>query len=953
MPGVYRPTGSLLSYAFFSLPMNNKYLSQLVIIVTTSLLLLSTTVAQSIRGHVTDATTGADLPGVSILVQGTTTGAITDANGTYTLALDPGTYTLRISFVGYTTQNPSVQVTAGTTATVNTQLVESLASLNEVVVIGSRSTQARSSTQTVAPVDVIQSRDLLATGRIDITQQLNFVAPSFNSSRQTVSDGTDHVDPATLRGLGPDQVLVLLNGKRQHNQALINLNGTIGRGSVGTDLNAIPSTAIERVEVLRDGASSQYGSDAIAGVINLRLKEQPGTTVNAQLGQQYKGDGQVAQIGINHGLKLGEKGFLSLTGEVRHRGATNRAGDYNGPVYVNWNTISQQTGEANTAYLARRENLYQQDQTLIRQNNFSLQNNLQVGQARVDNAGFFLNSRVPIRGTSASVYATGGLNYRRGLAAGFYRYPYQTTQVITSIYPNGFLPNIQSTINDQSLLVGVNGETKGWRWDLSNVYGGNSFRFDVTNSNNASLSYLGSTNNPTSFYAGTLSFYQNTADLSAAKDFGKQLGLTSFNVAAGLTYRNDRYRIKPGEAASYLNFSPQSGQAGGSQVFPGYQPANVVNAHRQVYGGYVDLESDITDRLLVDVAGRYEYYSDFGSNLAGKLAARYRFSEAFSLRGSVSNGFRAPNLHQRYYSAISTVFVSTGTGLEARQTGTYRNDSPIAQAFGVPSLGAEQSTNFSIGITSRPLSNISLTIDAYQINIRNRIIYSNQFARGTVGAGLTVATVLNSAGQTDVNSAQFFANAVNTQTQGLDIVLATNPRLSTGTLDITLAANFNQTKLVGDIQRPANVPNDATFGNFLFNRQDSARLTVAQPRNKIQLTFNYRLRKFSVVLRFSRFGTVQAYDPINPALDEYQNPKLVTDLSGSYRVLKNLNLTIGANNLFDVYPDPLRITNYPTPERYGSAALDNSSNGRFVYNRSATQFGFNGGYYFANLSASF
>ncbi|GAB4029545.1 TonB-dependent receptor [Spirosoma jeollabukense] len=933
--------------------MKNDYIVRSLIV--SSLLLVVcqlTTTAQSIRGQVTDATTGASLPGVSVLVIGQTTGAITDANGFYTLSVSAGSYTLRFSFVGYTTQNLPAQVSETSTTTLNVRLAETLASLNEVVVVGSRSTQARTSTETVAPVDVIQSRDLVATGQIDLTQQLNFVAPSFNSSRQTVSDGTDHIDPATLRGLGPDQVLVLLNGKRQHNQALININGTIGRGSVGTDLNAIPSSAIERIEVLRDGASSQYGSDAIAGVINLRLKEQPGTTVNAQLGQQYKGDGQVAQVGINHGFKLGEKGFLSVTGEFRHRGATNRAGDYTGPVYVNWN-VGQQTGETTEAFIARRQALYQQDQALIRQNNFSVQNNLQVGNARIDNAGFFLNARVPITGTNASFYASGGLNYRRGLAAGFYRYPYQTTQVITALYPNGFLPNIQSTINDQSLLVGINGETKGWRWDISNVYGGNSFRFDVTNSNNASLAYLGTFNNPTAFYAGTLSFYQNTADVSAAKDFGKQLGLTSFNVAAGLTYRNDQYRIKPGEAASYLNFSPTSGQVGGSQVFPGYQPANAVNAHRYVYGAYVDLESDVTERLLLNVAGRFEQYSDFGGNLAGKLAARYRFSEAFSLRGSLSNGFRAPSLHQRYFSAISTVFVSNGTSLEPRQTGTFRNDSPIAQAFGVPSLGAERSTNYSIGITSRPLPNVSVTIDAYQINIRNRIIYSNQFSRGSTGAGLIVANILNGAGQTDVNSAQFFANAVNTQTQGIDIVMATNPRLATGTLDITLAANFNQTKVVGDIQRPANIPTDATFGNFLFNRQDSARLTVAQPRSKIQLTFNYRLRKFGVVLRFSHFGTVQAYDPANPALDEIQNPKLLTDLNVSYRILKNLNITVGANNLFDVYPDPLRVTNYPTPERYGSAALDNSSFGRFIYNRSATQFGFNGGYYFVNLSASF
>lgn len=910
----------------------------------------TTVLAQSVRGRVTDATNGTNLPGVSVVVVGTTTGTTTDSQGQYSLRLDPGSYTLRISFIGYQTETVPVQVTAGTTATADVRLKESLASLTEVVVVGSRSTQARTSTETVAPVDVIQSRDLQATGQVDLTQQINFVAPSFNSSRQTIADGTDHIDPATIRGLGPDQVLVLLNGKRRHNQALINVNGTIGRGSVGTDLNAIPATAIERIEVLRDGASSQYGSDAIAGVINLRLKERPGTTVNAQLGQYYAGDGRIAQIGVNHGFKIGEQGFLSLTGEFRHRGGTNRSGDYNGPVYVNWN-VGRNTGETDAAYAARRQGLYQQDQALIQQNKFNLSKNMQVGNSQVDNAGIFLNSRIPI-GTKAGFYATGGINFRKGKAAGVYRYPFQTAQVITAVYPNGFLPNIESTINDQSLLVGVNGESNGWRWDISNVYGGNSFRFNVTNSNNASQFAQGASAQ-TSFYAGTLSFYQNTADATIAKDFGSQIGLKTFNVAAGASYRLDFYRIKAGEEASYRNYDPAAGRIGGAQVFPGFQPTNEVNATRNVGGVYVDIETDINEHLLLNTAGRYENYSDFGGNFAGKFAARYKFTEAFSLRGTISNGFRAPSLHQRYYSAISTVFVSTGQGLEPRQTGTFRNDSPIAQAFGVPSLSSERSVNYSVGITSRPVSNMSITVDAYQIDIRNRIIYSNQFARAASGAGLIVANILNGAGQQEVNAAQFFSNAVSTRTRGIDIVVATSPRLNRGSLDLTLAGNFNETRLVGAIQRPANLPADAAFGNFLFNRQDSARLTSAQPRSKISLNANYRFNKFGAVLRFTRFGEVVTLDPINPGLDERFSPKLVTDFSVSYRVLKNINLTLGANNILDVYPDKLTKTLQPTPERFGSAVLDNSSFGRFIYSRAATQFGFNGGYYFLNVSASF
>ncbi|QJW88033.1 TonB-dependent receptor [Spirosoma taeanense] len=929
----------------------NYMLNQFVLSVVLGLLTITCAFAQVVQGRVTDASSSAGIPGVTIVVLNTNLGTTTDASGSYSLSLSPGSYTLRVSFVGYQTQSVPITITSSGTVTADVALRESPSSLSEVVVIGSRSTQARTSTETVAPVDVIQSRDLVATGQVEPTQQLNFVAPSFNSSRQTIADGTDHIDPATIRGLGPDQVLVLLNGKRRHNQALININGTIGRGSVGTDLNAIPSAAIERIEVLRDGASSQYGSDAIAGVINLRLKERPGTTVNAQIGQQYAGDGQLAQIGINHGIKIGQKGgFLSLTGEFRHRGATNRVGNYNGPVYVNWN-VGRASGETDAAYIARRQGLHNQDQALIRQNNFNLSNNMQIGNSRVDNAGFFLNTRLPLS-AKAAFYATGGVNYRNGKAAGFYRYPYQTTQVITALYPNGFLPNIESTINDQSLLAGFNGESNGYRWDISNVYGGNAFRFDVTNSNNASQ-YAQGANAQTEFYAGTLSFYQNTANASVAKDYGSSLGLKSFNVAVGAEYRLDFYKIKPGEEASYRNYDPASGRAGGAQVFPGYQPANAVNAKRNVLAGYVDIETDLTDQLLFNTAARYENYSDFGGNFAGKLAARYKFSEAFSLRASVSNGFRAPSLHQRYFSAISTVFVSTGQGLEPRQTGTFRNDSPIAQAFGVPSLTAERSMNYSVGVTSRPLPNLSITIDAYQIAIRDRIIYSDQFSRGTTGAGLIVANILNGAGQTDVNSAQFFANAVNTQTRGIDVVIATSPRLNRGSLDLTLAANFNETRLTGSIKRPANLPNDATFGNFLFNRQDSARLTLAQPKSKVSLTGNFRLNKFGAVLRFTRFGEVTTYDPANPLLDEAFKPKIVTDFSVSYRVFKNLTATLGANNIFDVYPDKLKQVFQPTPERFGAAVLDNSSFGRFIYSRNATQFGFNGGYYFLNLSASF
>jgi iron complex outermembrane receptor protein len=894
--------------------------------------------ATKVSGKVTDAS-GSGIPGASVSVAETVQGTITDANGQYSLQLNPGSYKLRFSFIGYETKIQEVTV-GNDPLVLDVALEESVTSLSEVVVVGSRSTTVRTNIETTVPVDIITSKELQSTGQIEPTQMINLVAPSFNSARQTVADGTDHIDPATIRGLGPDQVLTLVNGKRRHNQALINVNGTVGRGSVGTDLNTLPTAAIERIEVLRDGAASQYGSDAISGVINVVMKKEAGTSANAHWGRQYAGDGRNLTFGLYHGLKVGKKGIISAAVDLRFRGATNRAGDYTGPVYVRWD---------NVADLALRQQRFDQDQALIRQNNFDLSKNMLIGNSAVNNYGGMLNGSLPL-GAKTSFYFTGILNYRQGEAAGFYRYPFQTTQVISELYPNGFLPRINSTIWDRSWLMGVSGELgNGWRWDLSNVFGGNSFQFDVSNSNNASQFALGR-NAPTSFYAGQLGFNQNTSDFSIAKDFGKQLGLTSFNVASGLNYRLDNYRIEAGEDASWQNVAPTSGRVGGAQVFPGFQPTNEVNRTRNIFGAYLDLETDLTKRLLVNLAGRFENYSDFGSNFAGKLSARYKFAEAFSFRAAVSNGFRAPSIHQRYFSAVSTVFVSVAGQLEPRQQGTFRNDSPVAAAFGIPSLKAERSTNLSVGVTSQIAKSVTLTVDLYQIDIRDRIVLTSSFVRGASGTGLQIAQILDGAGQRDVNSAIFFTNAVNTRTRGLDLVLSASPQLGQGTLGITLAGNLNRTEVQGTPQVSATLPPDQ-FGNQIFNRQERSRLELAQPRSKFTLGLNYRLNKFSTNLRLTRFGQVETYDPADPRLDEVFSPKVVSDLSVSYKVAKFLQVVIGANNLLDVYPDRLQKVQALTATN--TVALDNSSFGRFVYSRNATQFGFNGGYYYVSLNANF
>ena len=868
----------------------------------------------SLRGSVRDAN-GLPMAGASVILDGTKRGTVSDASGNYELKVSPGNYTLIVSYVGVVTQRKQVTVTAGSVSENNFDMQNS-GDLNRVIVVGSRSSISRSRTQTPVPVDVITNRELNLTGQIEPTQMINFVAPSYNSSRQTVADGTDHIDPATIRGLGPDQTLVLVNGKRRYNTALLNVNGTVGRGSVGTDLNAIPASAIDRVEVLRDGAASQYGSDAIAGVINVVLKKNvTGTTLYTHFGKQYEGDGAVQQVGINKGMSLGKKGgYFNISGDIRHRDATNRSGDYTGTVYTNDVTLDEQ---------------------IIAQRGFSRKNNMHIGNSEVRNYGVMVNMGYPFK-KDVQFLLTAGYNYRDGKGAGFYRYPKQTTQVIAELYPDGFLPVINSIIRDKYLTAGFEGKlASNWSWDISQALGGNSFRFDVTNSNNASQYALKETA-PTEFYAGKLLFSQYTTNLNVSRDLGANMGLKSFNLAAGAEFRSDNYSMEEGEEASYLNYDPSSGKVGGAQVFPGFQPANAVDERRNVFGGYVDIETDINDKLLLNAAGRYEHYSDYGSSFAGKFAFRYQLFDKLAIRGAFSNGFRAPSMHQRFFSAISTVFIQTSSGLQPFQQGTFRNNSTVAQAFGIPSLDAETSTNYSLGLTSRLANNkLSITVDGYLIDIDHRIVLSSSFRRfnapeaGAVDAILSQYPELN-----DVSSVIFFTNAIDTRTQGIDAVISFTDKLGNGQFALTGAANFNKTNVQGEAR--VSTITDPTLQARLFARDEEGRVEEAQPRHKISINFTYKVAKWTFNVRSTDFGKVATRDPGNAALDEFFSSKTVTDASMSYKIANLVNITIGANNIGDTYPDKLKN-------------FANTGEGRFAYSRAATQFGFNGGYYYTSL----
>ena len=931
--------------------------------------------AQSIRGTVTDPA-GQPIPGATVSVANSNRGTVSNPSGNYTLSVEPGSYQLQVSSVGYETTTLPVTVQTGETVA-DVTLRESATALQEVAVIGSRSATARTNIQTPVPVDVISARELKSYAQTDVTQILNFVAPSFSSNRQTVSDGTDHIDPASLRGLGPDQVLVLINGKRRHSTALVNINGTFGRGTVGTDLNAIPVAAIERIEVLRDGAAAQYGSDAIAGVINIVLKKDTPWAVSALYGQSLTNtlgrnftDGRTTQVDLSKGFKLGSKGFFNIGAQYLDRGATNRGGVDTRPLLYRGVWPATPAGTMDVA--AYRQQLKATDDARAQAAGLD-RNNMRVGNAAVRNLGLLTNGAYNLGRTE--LYWQAGITNKQGNAAGFYRLPSQTTQVDTTIYPNGFLPQINTDVYDVSASAGLRGKVGGWNYDLSNTYGTNRIRFDITNTLNASLP---AGTSPREFFAGKLIFAQNTVNFDVNKRYEFGGVLTSLNTAFGAEYRVDTYQIGAGEELSYSFGQPSRGTEGrrigtaftaaGSQVFPGFKPANELSKSRNNKAVYADFEGELGKRVLLGLAGRYENYSDFGSNFSYKATGRVTIVGDLALRGAVASGFRAPSLHQRYFNNESTQFVNS----VPRQVLTVNNDNPIVRQFGVESLKPEISQSYSVGLTGKLGRSLTFAVDAYQIGIKDRIVFSSQFVReGATATSQTINRILDTADPNrQINSVQFFTNAIDTRTNGLDVVLTERLKFGKSTLTLTAAANFNKTE-VTNVKPPSSIEGNQSLVNSLFDRQERARFESSVPRSKINLSAAYALGKWNFLARTVRFGEVTYINPTAPGTltagvpfpvenDQTFSPKWVTDLTVSYQLTKNLNATIGANNLLDVYPDraylnPRNNVNNVSadPTLSYSGGLDNTSNGRFLYGRAVQQFGFNGRFVFARLAASF
>lgn len=863
------------------------------------------------------------LPGASVTLRGGR-GTATDAQGRFSIPANPGE-TITISNVGYQTR----QLTVPAEGPLTIVLEAGQTQLTDVVVVGSRS-GARTVLNSPVPVDVLPIASLQRTlPQNDLNQLLTYVAPSFQANRQSSSDGTEHIDPASLRGLGPDQTLVLINGKRRHTTSLLNNQGTFGNGTVGTDLNAIPVSAIERVEVLRDGASAQYGSDAIAGVINIILKRNTGKLdLQATTGITKRGDGGLLRLNANYGAGLGKNGgFINLSAEGYTRGNTSRTQNHDLIIF------DQSAQGYFFAYPFAGDNGQDADKSRalddqvlsqrgLRRDDF----NFQVGDAAVNNINTFLNLRLPFANGKTAFYAFGGYNYRRGQGYGFRRLPSDASTMVYPIFPNGFQPTTNSDIQDRSLAVGLTTRIGEWQVDLSNTVGNNRFDYTVSNTVNASLQER----SPTSFRAGGHAFTQNTINLDATRYYG---GVArGLNLAVGAEFRAEQYRIRAGEEASWRNYglvtgpdgqiSNPTGLAGGSQSFPGFTPDNAVTASRSNSALYVDTELDVTRRWVVSAAGRFENYTDFGTTLNYKVSSRLGLTDALALRGAVSTGFRAPSLHQQYFSYVSTTILSDG---QLGQSGFFRNNSALAQGLGIPKLKQETAQNLSVGLTVNPAgSRFGLSVDAYRIRVEDRIVLTGLFGYDPFGSPVPAVQALFAPFQAD--GGRFFANGINTTTRGIDLVLTHTASLGTGRLSTVLSANFNRTEADDQLNIPDRL---AGQEDVFFSPNERGLIETTNPRQKINLTLTYTINRFTAALANVYFGQVTRNGFPFGEVQTFGG-KVVTDLSLTYALRPNLTLTAGSNNLLNVYPD--------------SQVYSNSYYGVFRY--APVQQGFNGAFYF-------
>jgi iron complex outermembrane receptor protein len=833
----------------------------------TAMLLFAALSSFGQRGTVTGKVTGTDgepLIGAAVQVQGSSLGTVTDVDGSYSLSLDAGTYTLEVSYIGYANTQRSATVVSGAVLNMDVALEPGATELMEVVVaVGSRSSQ-RTITDSPVPIDIVSSKELMATGQPSFDRSLQYKVPSFNTVQTPVNDATSLLDPYEIRNMGPSRTLVLINGKRKNLSSLIYIQTSPGRGEGGADLAAIPQDAIKRVEILRDGASAQYGSDAIAGVINVILKDKHEYgTATLNTGITSEGDGEMVGISVNNGANFLKTGFINYTMALSHKELTNRpgkvdaegeAGDFGADIdYVkNFLALNPYAGNIN-------------------------------GDPERTTSQFLVNAGLPVN-SSSMIYGNAAYVYKKINSFANYRTPYWRTTDDGLLHEAGtpylgYGPTFEGDLTDYNGTLGFRNETNGWNSDVSFTFGGNQQLYTVANSRNISLG----SRSPIYFKPGGYSFSHNVGNIDVTK-----MLFENFNFGIGMELRKEVFKIMAGDTASV------SGT--GADSFPGIGEANASTNTRSNVGGYVDLAYDINQSFLLGATFRTEQYSDFGSTFVYKFSGRYKFlDDKVVLRASYSTGFRAPMLHQIYLQIAQQSFVP-GQGIQSK--GIFNNKSSQARQLGIPSLKPEKSKNLTVGLGLNPSKNLSITVDYYKIDVEDRIILGSEISESDTSTALYKILQANG-----VVAASFFTNGINTTTSGVDFVISSrNNLLGPGKLNINLAGNYViDNSLDGAVLDPAILEGT---GKTIFDATQEALLLSSRPEYKAILGFDYVLGRWSFSLNNTLFGpTTFRQAGLSSDLKTVFKPKILTDLGFNVELVKNLNFGFTVQNLLNVLPE--------------------------------------------------
>ena len=856
-----------------------------------------TMAAQTIKGKIKDAS-GEALPYINVLVKGTANGTTSDDNGEFNITVKSLPATLIVSSIGYQTK----QVNVKDSAYLNITLQEGSEALDEIVVTGNR-TKPRTILDSPVPIDNIDVAELQKSGKPTLDRMLTFKVPSFNSQNQAIADATAHYDPADLRGLGPSRTLVLINGKRKNQSAQVYLNRTPGKGEVGVDLKSIPTAAIERVEVLRDGASAIYGSDAIAGVMNIILKKNVEySTFTSKAGITSEKDGFNLSSDFNTAFNFGDGGFVNITLGYYKQAITNRAG------------IVSDTGSTprDVAWLAENPTA-----------------GMTVGQPEMEKKDFFVNMEHPL-GENATIYSFHGYTTRNGKSFAYYRAPYWRNDVANANFITrdpedfiGYQPTFETKINDHINAAGLRFQlAENWNADASVTYGSNDVDVNVNNSVNRD--YLADHGtSPRSFNPGGYRFTNVVYNLDINSQLSDKVG-----IAFGSEFKQESFKAIEGNPLSYYG--------AGSDSFAGIKPNEAGVWHRNNFALYTQLDYDVTEDLLLGVAGRYENYTDAGSNFSWKANGRYKLGDKGALRASYSTGFRAPTLHQSHITLSQYIIVAGSS--EPLLQGTLANDNPAVQALGVPTLTHEISKNLSAGLTYKFDRNFSASIDFYQIKVDDRVLFSSQI--GSDDDPNTTNPVEQILEDNGVVAVQVFINAGDTKTTGADLVLNyRNIEMGeSGKLHASFAANFNKTT-IDAINTPKTI-SDAGYN--IFDRQEQGLITNSRPKSKMILGLNYVTDKWDVSFNNTRFGEVTVTAPESGGIDQDLSAKISTDLGFGYNLTDMISFNANINNIFDVYPD-VTLTSTNTSQ----------AGSRFKYSSEVQQLGQLGTNYSIGINVQF